>query len=122
MKAVQNGKERIMNEIWTSITDNRNSISDHWLIASCLWDAFSIPLENKGSLRTIPNYCRRLRSIRECDVEKQAHKNLILCLSRKMLITITDWSIKKLKPYCCFNMIGFSRAFPEKICTQEFTL
>lgn len=55
-------------------------------------------------------------------LKKQAHKNLILCLSPKMLITITHWSIKKLKPYCCFNMIGFSRAFPEKVCTQEFTL
>lgn len=118
MKPFQPRKEIIMNEIWPCIPDNRNSVSDHWLIASCLWDVFSIPSENRGSLRIIPNDFRRLRNIRECDFEKQqAHDDLILCLSGKMLIIITDWSIKKLKPYCCFNSVGFSRAFPEKICT-----
>lgn len=111
-----------MNEIWPCISESRNSISDHWLIASCLWNAVSIPLENRGSLRMIPNDWRRLRSISECDFGKlQAHNNLILCLSGKMLMKIAGQSIKKLRP-CCFNTIGFSRAFTEKICTQEFTL
>lgn len=74
-----------------------------------VWEQFLMIVEGSEALENVM-------------LKKQAHKNLILCLSPKMLITITHWSIKKLKPYCCFNMIGFSRAFPEKVCTQEFTL